>query len=360
MQSTTHTLPESAEYLRMALPLMSKFNIPVTPGNYAVWYEYAAGSNQSLNERIDALLHNGTEITQGLINVLYREFIDVNGDLTHLEKAQARFSSLHANVSSTLDRACGNTSEYGESLNQYKTRIDTGMNSEQLRNLIGDLNSSTNQMLVNNRHLLRDLNEARQEITELKKQLVDVRKESQRDNLTSLLNRKAFFEELQTIETDGTLFSSPHCLFMLDIDHFKKVNDTFGHLFGDKVIKAVAMVLRKNTKGRDIAARFGGEEFIVLLPETGIAGARVVAEKIRQTIEQASIINPNNKQVVSRVTVSIGLTQFMEHDDVESVVLRADKALYAAKNKGRNQVVEAGIEAAHGSGTGNSKLTLAM
>src|SRR5690606_13696336 len=117
---------------------------------------------------------------------------------------------------------------------------------------------------------------------------------------------------------------------------------TFGHLFGDKVIKAVAMVLKKNTKGKDLAARFGGEEFIVLLPDTGIEGARVVAENIRQTIESASIINPNNKQIVSKVTISIGMTELLDEDDFEAMVVRADKALYAAKDNGRNQVVEAG------------------
>src|SRR5690606_14655592 len=95
------------------------------------------------------------------------------------------------------------------------------------------------------------------------------------------------------------------------------------------------------TKGKDIAARFGGEEFIVLLPDTGIEGARVVAENIRRTIEGASIINPSNKQIVSKVTISIGMTELLEEDDIESMIVRADKALYAAKEKGRNQVVEA-------------------
>jgi diguanylate cyclase len=143
------------------------------------------------------------------------------------------------------------------------------------------------------------------------------------------------------MEANGDFLHGKHSLLMLDIDHFKKVNDTFGHLFGDKVIKAVAMVLKKNTKGKDLAARFGGEEFIVLLPDTGIEGARVVAENIRQTIEGASIINPNNKQIVSKVTISIGMTEMLEEDDFEMMVVRADKALYAAKENGRNQVVEA-------------------
>jgi diguanylate cyclase len=345
MSKATHTLPESAELLRLILPLMSRHKIPVTPNNYAVWYEYAAGTNQLLNTRLDAAIKLGDEVNEELTAALYREFIDVNSELKKLERAQHLFANLHDNVTQTLERAYGKTNEYGKTLNQYQIRINQDMNLEQLNLLIVDLNSSTNHMMMSNQHLLRDLNESRDEITSLKKQLTEMKKQVKTDSLTALANRKAFFELIGDMETNGEFLQGRHSLLMLDIDHFKKVNDTFGHLFGDKVIKAVAMVLKKNTKGKDVAARFGGEEFIVLLPDTGIEGARVVAENIRGTIEGASIINPNNKQIVSKVTISIGMTEFFEADDIESVIVRADKALYAAKENGRNQVVEAGRDA---------------
>jgi diguanylate cyclase (GGDEF)-like protein len=127
-------------------------------------------------------------------------------------------------------------------------------------------------------------------------------------------------------------------LLMIDIDHFKNINDTFGHLFGDKVIKTVAEVLRRLTKGKDVAARFGGEEFIIHLPETDMNGAKVVAEAIRKTIENASIINPLNNKIVSKVTVSVGITELLMDDELEVAIARSDKALYEAKNSGRNRV----------------------
>jgi diguanylate cyclase len=343
MTKTSHNLPESAELLRLILPMMSRHKIPVTPINYAVWYEYAAGTNQKLNARLDAAMKLGADnVTEELTASLYADFIDVNSEMHRLEKAQQLFATLHENVTRTLESAYGRTNEYGQTLSRYQDRLTPDLNTEQLNLLIVDLNSSTTHMAKNNRHLLRDLNDSRDEISSLKKQLHEMKKQVKTDSLTALANRKAFFEQVADMEANGDFLHGKHSLLMLDIDHFKKVNDTFGHLFGDKVIKAVAMVLKKNTKGKDLAARFGGEEFIVLLPDTGIEGARVVAENIRQTIEGASIINPNNKQIVSKVTISIGMTEMLEEDDFESMVVRADKALYAAKDNGRNQVIEAG------------------
>jgi diguanylate cyclase len=283
-------------------------------------------------------------VSEDLTASLYSEFVDVNSELHRLEKAQQLFATLHDNVTRTLEQAYGKTDEYGQTLSRYQDRLTPDLNTEQLNLLIVDLNSSTTHMAKNNRHLLRDLNDSRDEISSLKRQLHEMKRQVKTDSLTSLANRKAFFEQVSDMEASGDFLHGKHSLLMLDIDHFKKVNDTFGHLFGDKVIKAVAMVLKKNTKGKDLAARFGGEEFIVLLPDTGIEGARVVAENIRQTIEGASIINPNNKQIVSKVTISIGMTELQDEDDFESMVVRADKALYAAKENGRNQVMEAGRE----------------
>src|SRR5690606_8896692 len=154
----------------------------------------------------------------------------------------------------------------------------------------------------------------------------------------SLANRKAFLDHMQHHIDQMSHRYTRSSLILLDIDHFKNINDNFGHLFGDKVIRAVSEVLRRNTKGKDLAARFGGEEFIIHLPETDINGARVVAESIRKTIESASIINPMSKKVVSRVTVSLGLTELLPQDQLEEAIARADKALYNAKNSGRNRV----------------------
>src|SRR5690349_10625834 len=115
MTKTSHNLPESAELLRLVLPLMSRHKIPVTPMNYAVWYEYAAGTNEKLNTRLDAAMKLGVDnVTEDLTISLYREFVDVNSEMHRLEKAQQLFATLHDNVSRTLEQAYGKTNEYGQ------------------------------------------------------------------------------------------------------------------------------------------------------------------------------------------------------------------------------------------------------
>lgn len=341
MKTSIKSMPESAEILRLALPLMSKYKIPVTPRNYAVWYEYAAGSNKYLNDKIDNLISSGAPMNSGVISSLYAEFIDSDYELNQLEKAQKIFADLHSNIIGALDTAFGDTSEYGDTLDKFQNKIKADINMEQLDFLIRDMANSTSNMIASNRHLMQDLATTRSEVQILKEQLQEAKQQAKTDTLTELANRKAFFDLLEEMEKSGELHSGTHSLFMLDIDNFKAVNDKYGHLLGDKVIKAVAQVLKKHTKGKDFPARIGGEEFIVLLPDTNITGAMVAADNIRRTIESARIVNPRNKQEISQVTVSIGVTEFMPNDDIESVIARADKALYGAKNDGRNKTKNA-------------------
>ncbi len=330
-------LPESAEILRLALPLMSRFKIPVTPRNYAVWYEYASGSNLMLNQKIDHLINSGAPINNEFVSALYAEYIDTNHELSQLEKAQKIFAVLQDSITNVLNVAVGKTTEYGITLDHYNNRIKADLDLEQLQFLINDMAISTKIMLKNNQELMEDLNKTRSEVTALQDQLHVAKKQAKTDTLTELANRKAFFDELEELDRKGTLHSGNHSLLMLDIDNFKKVNDSYGHLFGDKVIKTVAKVLKNNTKGKDLPARFGGEEFIAFLPDTNRAGALAVAEMIRKTIAGARIVNPRNNKVISTVTVSIGITEIVPGDNIEAAIARADDALYCAKNAGRNQ-----------------------
>ena len=172
-----------------------------------------------------------------------------------------------------LKAALVQTTRYGKTLDEYNDRITSNPDLQQIQLLIDEIAVSTEAVLKNNQELMEDFKQKRTEVILLHQQLQIAKEQAVTDALTQLPNRKAFFDAFEKFVRSGLFDIGDHCLLMLDIDNFKKVNDSYGHLFGDKVIKAVANAVRSNTKGKDIAARFGGEEFIVFLPDTNRAGA---------------------------------------------------------------------------------------
>jgi diguanylate cyclase len=316
---------------------MSRYRVPVTPQNYAVWYEYVVGTNIPLQEAIDALVAADEQIDGEVTADLFRRFVDPT-DMSRFEEAQQALRSLAESVTSSLVSANGEVSKYEESLKECASQLNDNINPEDFKSLVCSLEESTNRMSSGSQDLQQHLQDSRREAEALREELAKARAEAKTDAMTGLANRKGFDEAIDRLRGAQERALSDACLLICDIDKFKSINDTYGHLFGDKVIKAVAEVLVKQTKGKDLAARFGGEEFIVLLPETCFEGAVAVAESIRSAIESGRVVNPRTGEEIRRVTISIGVTQFLRDEDVKETISRADEALYAAKENGRNRV----------------------
>lgn len=156
------------------------------------------------------------------------------------------------------------------------------------------------------------------------------------DHLTGLANRRRFERQLEREVARTKRFVHPFCLLMLDIDHFKLINDTYGHEGGDETLRRLAHVLQTGTRGVDTAARIGGEEFAIILTETNFARGLEVAERLRKTISETDMPE------AGRITVSIGLAEFSERmSDGRELNTAADAALYEAKRQGRDRVVSA-------------------
>jgi len=152
------------------------------------------------------------------------------------------------------------------------------------------------------------------------------------DKLTQINNRRKLDEILQEELYRSTRYKTGFSVLLLDLDHFKKVNDKFGHLIGDMVLLEIGKILKENVRVSDTVGRWGGEEFLIILPQTSQGSALIVAEKIRQEVERAQF------QGVGHITCSLGAATFRIGDNQDKILLRADRAMYAAKNSGRNQV----------------------
>jgi diguanylate cyclase len=171
--------------------------------------------------------------------------------------------------------------------------------------------------------------------SEQAKSIEIIREMAIRDVLTGLFNRRHVLELLDYEKNRSSRGGGLFCLAMLDIDHFKNVNDTYGHLVGDAVLRAVATTIKTTMRNTEYCARYGGEEFLIVLTQTNINGALIGAERVRTNIEKIPF-----PDIASdfKITVSIGLSEYKMREDVDNIISRADEALYRAKNGGRNRV----------------------
>lgn len=187
-----------------------------------------------------------------------------------------------------------------------------------------------------NQQLSEQLKQLECESSKLRQQVIDSQNKALIDPLTQLPNRLAYDERLVQEFARWKRYNSTLLIMVWDIDFFKKVNDSYGHQAGDKVLKVVAGLLQKNLRETDFIARYGGEEFVGLMPETSLAGGYKIAEKIRSSVENLEF-HYQGSQV--KITISCGISLFIENDTTAAAFQRADKALYQAKDEGRNRCV---------------------
>lgn len=203
--------------------------------------------------------------------------------------------------------------------------------NESLKNLASRLS----QLEQSNLALREELNAAQTKISEQTVKLRDAEAAALHDHLTELPNRRAFDEHLFDLETKFQIQNQPFCLMMLDLDHFKQLNDSHGHDAGDAVLKVAARIMRETSREGDIVCRYGGEEFAVLAPDTCLADAAELAEEIRKNMERMRV---RFGQVHIRATCSIGLAEMTSEFTRDELVRSADEALYFSKQSGRNVI----------------------
>jgi len=336
-------------YGTSAFELLHRSSIPPYPHFYELLYTYATGINPELNARINVLLREGSSPSASLAEVLYNEFVksDVSDRISNVsERMHIRIEAVH----DAIDAAMTTANAYSGSLQAAGGDLDRGLPAEGIKLLAGRLLTETRRMQDTNRALARQLEASRDDIVSLQRDLDDVRRESLLDPLTKVANRKSFDEGLTAAMIHADKSGDPLCLLLLDIDHFKNFNDTYGHQTGDQVLRLVAMTLKSNVKGKDLVARYGGEEFVAILPATELDDALAVAENIRMAIQVKELLKRSTNEKLGRITASVGVAAFRHDDTAATLIERADRSLYAAKNAGRNCVISErhldGIQAA--------------
>ncbi len=327
-------------FANAALALLKRSQIPPFPMYFELFYTYATGANAELNKCINSKLAAEGIITIDDASALCEEFLkiaDMDAKLRHMSQVMSRKIT---DVNQAIEFAMVTANSYSGSLQQASGDLENGgIDEEALKLLSSRLLKETRRMQDMNRKLEAELENTKDDISVLQRDLDEVRKESMLDPLTKIANRKAFDEQLEVEIKMAIETGKPLSLVVFDIDHFKAFNDTYGHLTGDQVLRLVAQVLKANIRGRDMAARFGGEEFVAILPETDLSGGLNVGETIRAAVQSKELLKRSTNEKLGRITLSVGVAVFRSDDTAASLIERADRCLYAAKGKGRNRVV---------------------
>ncbi|WP_299644069.1 GGDEF domain-containing protein [Devosia sp.] len=318
---------------------MKRATIPPYPQFYELLYTYATGVNPALNARVNAIFRDG-HATADIAERLYNEFLrsqDANERISSVsERMSHRIAAIHDAIDTTMTTA----NAYSATLQVASGDLGSDqLNDARLRELANALLDETRRMQDANHRLELNLAASREDIEALQRDLDDVRREALLDPLTKINNRKAFDDGLLRSVARAAEHGDHLCLMLIDIDHFKRFNDTWGHQTGDQVLRLVAMTIKSNIKGKDIAARYGGEEFAAILPDTDLEGAVILADNIRKAIQAKELLKRSTNEKLGRVTASFGVATFRPDDTPSTLVERADRCLYAAKHAGRNKVV---------------------
>lgn len=263
---------------------------------------------------------------------------ELKGDdaLEAIEEAKLAIQGLLRILAENVSGFMQSHASYDSRLEGHKVAIQKATTLASLEEIERRLLMEIEELRTQGRQYRQQLDEANAKIREQNEVIAQIQAEAWIDYLTKLPNRRAFEGRLNEELERGRRYSRVVSLIILDIDHFKKVNDTWGHPTGDKLLQMVALLLHKNVRVNDFVSRFGGEEFAVILPETSLNSARSVAEKLRLVVEQTGL--QHDKESI-KVTVSLGVGEAARRDEtIEKLVAKVDAALYQAKQNGRNRV----------------------
>lgn len=308
---------------------LSSHLIPPTPVNYSVVYLYISNENEMLSAAIDKQLQKGEVITADFLAELFSRYVSYSQEVE--SSVLQPFEETLTKALKKISQQVSNEDKATVNLEKLDKILAKTTSNSSLEGIVNYLVSTIDKTKSQHQALSKELNATQQEMKMLKGKLDSSRQEARVDALTGLLNRRGCDEELQALNLEDT-----HSSLAIDIDHFKKVNDNFGHLIGDKVIQRVAKAIESQITEDDIAVRFGGEEFVVIMVHKNINQARSIAEKIRKAVANLKLIQRESNTYLPPISVSIGIAQNTEATNWVSLFNQADQALYQAKNAGRN------------------------
>ncbi len=304
-----------------------------TPQNFDVCHRYLTANDGELNSQVERALKAGGLTAVSVASIIAQRSVEISAD--DLGQMATGAQSQLDQIMTIVKRSGDDVRSYGDKLEENHAALSDPETSAQT---VVDLVTLTRSMIEKSREVEDKLRHSADEITALRNNLAEARKRADTDPLTGLPNRgsldKRLAEEISKSRTDG----SPLSIGIVDIDKFKVINDTHGHLVGDEVIKFVASLLQKKDGDRVFVARFGGEEFVMVFEGVDPVTAAAELNEIRERLYKLELKNNSTGAKLGRLSFSAGVAELTGRDGSSGVLKAADTALYRAKNDGRNRV----------------------
>ncbi len=320
--------------------LLAATGLPPEPETYELFYLYVSGADAALGRDVERLLDEG-KLTPEAVVALRRGHVTeiaTSEILALVESAQEGASRL----AERLDIGHGDLQEYDAALSAGDEAIAVSQSVNELGDLMQQLRRANATMMASNRRLEADIQTATLETGRLLDRLDQAERVARTDPLTGLLNRRGLMDALKKAQERARVAGVPLSLAMVDIDHFKRVNDQWGHPIGDEVLRCIGGHLSSQALKKDaeaFAGRYGGEEFLVGLPGLPLSEASAAIDSARAVLARQVMRRASDGASLGKISFSAGVSTYRANDTADTLIDRADAALYAAKRAGRDRVL---------------------
>lgn len=335
---TTIRGPEAFGLARKALEEMERAGVWPTPLNFELWLHYLGDPESALGQEITRILNAGDAFTEGTAEMLAAEYLPRGRLSEEIRDAGAVLNRELSTVSEAIAKAQRSQAAYGATLAGASARLEGAGEPSALLGVVSKLTKATTQVQAENATLEQRLATSTKEVARLREHLEQVRRDAMTDALTNLANRKSFDEALLKACEEAERTRKSLSLAVVDIDHFKRFNDTWGHQTGDQVLRYVASVIGRISKAPRVAARYGGEEFAIIFPSESAAVVEAALNTMREEVGSRALRRRSTNDELGAVTISAGIAQRRPGESGTALLERADAALYASKHAGRNRV----------------------
>lgn len=342
-QSVETTLrgPDAYGLAHRVVDEMQAAGVWPTPLNFELWLHYLGDPEGPLGREIKRLIASKEVFTEATSEMLAAEYLPRAKLSEEIRDAGAVLNRELSSVAEAIATAHKSQAAYGATLADAAAGMETVDGGAGLKKVVDTLTTATRKVQRENANLEKKLEASTREVARLREHLEQVRRDAMTDALTNLANRKAFDEHLEKLCADADTGGQSLALAVLDIDHFKRFNDTWGHQTGDQVLRYVASVLGRVAKHPRLAARYGGEEFALIFPGEFSNDVEAALNAMRTEIGSRALRRRSTNDELGAVTISAGFAQRRKGETPSSLLERADEALYASKRAGRNKVTDA-------------------